>query len=151
MATGKEVNEIIDSRTINFDFIDLFLGNKIGVGVAREVYTCKSDPSIVIKIEYPQESFQNILEWEFWEKFSHDKEIKKWLAPCIAISQAGTILVQKRIEPVRESELPEKVPGFLTDLKKENFGKIGRQLVCVDYGHTITSVDKRIKKVSWNI
>ena len=147
----KDYKEILDSVTVSLDFLDLFLGKNIGSGCARDVYLCRIDPSLVIKIEMGFESFQNILEWNFWTDVEHNKEISKWLAPCEWISGAGTILIQKRVEPIRESELPKEIPAFLTDLKKDNFGILNKKFVSFDYALNVTSCSVKMKKANWHI
>ena len=45
--------------------------------------------------------------------------------------------------------MPEKVPAFLTDIKKRNFGDYEGRVVCVDYAMTIPNPSTRMKAVDW--
>lgn len=78
------------------------------------------------------------------------KEIARWLAPCEFLSPDGRILLQRRVERVTQAyKMPEKLPTFLTDFKKENFGWLDGKLVCIDYSITIPNPSMRLKKVNW--
>lgn len=46
-------------------------------------------------------------------------------------------------------KMPETIPTFLTDLKRENFGLIDGRIVCVDYAMTIPNPSTRLKQVFW--
>lgn len=124
---------ILESKTLTRDFISLFLGKKIGQGMSRAVYVCAQDNEHVIKIESESGRFQNVLEWEVWQTVK-DSKLSKYFAPCVAISDCGTVLIQKRARPIRKEEYPKKIPVFFTDTKYQNFGIIGKQFVCLDYG-----------------
>ncbi|MBG6194786.1 hypothetical protein IWQ52_002300 [Labrenzia sp. EL_159] len=53
-------------------------------------------------------------------------------------------------DPVPASfELPDKLPTFLTDIKRENFGLFDGRLVCIDYATTIMDASTRLKKADW--
>lgn len=127
------MNDILESKTLTRDFISLFLGKRLGGGMSRQVYLCRQDHTAVIKVEAQSGRFQNVLEWEVWQTVKETK-LKKYFAPCIAISDCGTILIQKRADPLRKEEYPKKIPVFFGDTKYQNFGKIGKQFVCIDYG-----------------
>jgi len=135
--------------TISRDFFSLFCGRKLGSGTARVVYECAVRPDLVVKIETISQSFQNAMEWEFWSQWNHEKDVFKWLAPCVDISPCGAILLQKRTQPVPEGRYPDKMPKFLTDMKRSNYGLIGRQIVCHDYGFTITQAPVALQKAEW--
>lgn len=127
-----------------------FVGDMIGSGVARDVYACLSDDSVVVKVEARSRSFQNIKEYEVWEEV-RDTKFAKLFAPCVSISPDGSVLIQKRAEPARRSDLPKKVPKFWGDLKKENFGFIKGKLVCVDYGYFPIglALSGKTRKANW--
>lgn len=130
------------------------LGDKLGYGVGRQVYLCKINSDYVVKIEDKARSFQNIAEWDAWDWVSQGgaPDMAKWLAPCLQISASGSILVQRRVEPLRTSDLPAKVPAFLADLKLENFGMLNGKVVCCDYGTigvSLRRTDKRLVKAVW--
>lgn len=114
------------------EFINLFLGEKLGEGSYREVYALRTDDTKVIKIERYARSFSNVHEWEVW-KNTYPESWKRWLAPCHYISDSGTVLIQSRVTPV--TKLPEKLPSFLTDIKLSNWGKLNGRVVCCDYGN----------------
>ena len=39
-----------------------------------------------------------------------------------------------RTQPMRPGEEPEKMPAWLTDHKRANYGRLGKRIVCHDYG-----------------
>lgn len=146
------MNDILDEffhNVIAKDFAGLMLGEKLGWGSARQVYAFAMRPDTVLKIETVAGSFQNIREWEFWRDNCEVTDIKRWLAPCVSISACGTILVQKRTTPVSKRDLPDKMPGFLTDLKPCNFGFIDERIVCHDYALHIAHASTRMRKANW--
>lgn len=118
------------------DFMGMFLGELLGHGTARMVYTLQRQPHLVVKVESNAHSFQNVAEWQLWEDLK-GTEFAKWLAPCRVISACGSVLIQDRTMPLRVGkdfqEFPTELPTFLSDLKPSNFGKIGRQIVAHDY------------------
>ena len=50
-----------------------------------------------------------------------------------------------------KKEKPDKVPEFLWDVNEWNFGWIGDNYVCHDYGQFYGFIEysKKMKKVSW--
>lgn len=149
----------------------LFLGQKVGEGMSRSVYLLNepdtwgrhkltggalpspSSAKFVVKVEDPKQGmFQNVSEWQVWE-YVRSTPMEKWFAPCKAISPCGLYLIQSRVEPLRKADLPAKMPAFLSDLKRENFGMLGKRLVCSDYGlviYAIRSASKRLVKANWS-
>lgn len=119
------------------DLESLLYGEKLGVGIHREVGVYKPDPTLVIKIAYDCPNI-NILEDEIWMMVK-DTNIAKWFAPVVAISQCGIFMLQKRVEMRPESEYPKFIPSFFGDLKYKNFGFVKGQLVCCDYAGFIAS------------
>lgn len=146
MATNKQIENILGSQTISNDLLGLILGKRLGGGCAREVFECKLDKSLVIKVEVEAGSFQNIKEWDFWEHNQWDKDVKKWLAPCVAISDCGSVLLQKKVIKARDKEFPKKLPTFLSDIKKDNFGLLKGKFVCCDYGFINSKPSKVMRK-----
>lgn len=123
----------------------------LGVGIARTVYPLHNAPDWVCKVEAGGLSFQNVLEWETW-RLVRDKSHAKWFAPCLRISPDGTILIQRRTRPPAPQEFPDSMPGFLDDFKRTNYGMLGRQIVCHDYGLlgvTSYGLSKRMRRVKW--
>ncbi len=137
------------TNTINRDLLNLLTGKVINHGVARTVYECKLVPDTIVKIETRSKSFQNVLEWTFWNTWEDDKDIRRWLAPCVEISPCGTILIQKRTTPAPLRCYPAKMPGFLTDMKRSNYGLYKGRLVCHDYGLVVSSARLTMRKAHW--
>lgn len=77
--------------------------------------------------------------------------VKDWFAPVKWISPNGRILVMRKTEEKPDKKRPDKVPDFLWDVKVDNFGWIGNNLVCHDYGQFYNMIDykKKMKKVKW--
>lgn len=119
---------------------------EIGSGMSRVVYVFPFDKTKVIKVENTSGKFQNVIEWEFWHTHQYNTKVSKWLAPCHYISDCGTFLIMERTEGLPLFRLPEKLPRFLTDKKKENFGLLNNKIVCHDYGHVITEALVTLRK-----
>lgn len=135
---------------INKAIRQLSLGEKLGEGATRAVYACSLDPTLVVKIEKFERKFHNIGEWEYWQTFQYVKDVSVWLAPCVSISDCGSVLLMKRTNPLLTSDkLPTKLPFFLTDFKKENYGKLKNKVVCHDYASLILDVKTKLKTTRW--
>lgn len=126
-------------------------GHKIGKGCYREVWSCTFDPTIVIKLERDSRSFCNVQEWENWQELQYQDNVKDWLAPCVEISPCGSVLLQKRVKPLSEKELPSKLPAFLTDIKPGNYGWYEDRIVCCDYPSLICTWPSKTTKVDWHL
>lgn len=131
------------------DAFNLFAGDLLGEGIHRKVFAHRLDPTLVIKAETGTFSHANMSEWDAWMAWGDAKE-GRWLAPCVAISPQGRFLLQRRVQPVAVEDLPEKVPTFLTDLKRSNFGRYKGRIVCCDYGSLITNLNNRLKEAHWD-
>lgn len=132
--------------------IRLLCCDKIGGGVFRDVFSCRIQSDLVVKVEIDQEwrSFENVKAMRFWSEWQYVVKIKLWLAPCEYLSPDGRILLQRRADPIPASfELLDKLPTFLTDIKRENFGLFEGRLVCIDYAMTIMDASTRLKKAEW--
>jgi hypothetical protein len=128
------------------EFFNLVCGDLLGEGYSRLVYSCKLDPSVVIKVEKLYTEFCNVTEWQFWSRWGQTKGVGQWLAPCTAISSCGRFLVQKRAEKL--TTVPTKLPTFITDICKENLGVYDGRIVWVDYGYIKnTKPDARLRKL----
>lgn len=128
----------------------LLCSEKIGSGMSRQVYTGELFPDCVTKVE-AEGRFQNVMEWETWRRVEHTA-YAKWFAPCRWISDNGRVLVMEKTRPAIESEFPEKIPVFLTDTKRANFGVLNGRLVCHDYGSHLlmeNGMVGRMKKAAW--
>ncbi len=136
------------------DAFNLFCGSMLGHGIHRKVFECSVRDDLVVKVEDNDggayRRFANVLEIEFWHQFQDYDKVAKWLAPCHILSPDGRILLQKRVEPIpRDYQLPSKIPTFLTDLKRSNFGLYEGRLVCVDYANTIANPNTTLKNANW--
>lgn len=134
------------------DLFNMVCGEKLGKGLHRDVYACKIRPDLVVKVETDEyRYFANVLEMKFWSDHEHYQKVANWLAPCEYLSPDGRILMMRRAEPIPPSyKMPDKLPAFLTDLKRENFGFVNGVLVCVDYAMTIPNPSTRYKTVFWD-
>lgn len=127
---------------IKNDFMDMFCGKLLGHGIGRQVYEHALDSTKVIKIATTRSSFQNVREWLTWQDVQ-DSPGKKWLAPCHHISDNGLVLIMEKTHPLRKP--PTELPLWLSDFKKENYGLLGNQVVCHDYGTNLL-----LNHGSWN-
>ena len=127
---------------------NLLCGELLGEGIHRKVFACLIDPTLVVKCETGHGTFSNAREWRNWDEVRFADRWNKWLAPCVAISPLGTVLLQKRCEPLRKSDtLPDELPAFLTDIKPQNFGWLAGRLVCHDYPQINSSLSDKPRKI----
>lgn len=106
-------------------------------------------PDLVAKVETGSGSFQNVQEWEFWQAWCETKDVRRWLAPCADISPCGTILLQERTTPIPPGKFPDKMPDFLTDMKRSNYGLLKGKVVCHDYGRVVATASTTLRKAHW--
>ena len=136
---------------IELDIFRLLCGDLIGEGASREVFIYQPDYDYVVKIEAQSYSFRNIIEWQVWQDADElGIEISNWLAPCKTISPSGIALIQRRTKPAKT--YPKKIPSWMTDTKRSNFGMLGRRFVAHDYGHNVIcngGMTKRLSKAKW--
>ncbi|WP_402718482.1 hypothetical protein [Janthinobacterium rivuli] len=124
----------------------------IYTGMSRAVWTSSLVPDCVIKIEERAGYFQNVVEWETWQRVK-DTPLSRWFAACRWISPNGTILVMERTRAAGDAQYPEKMPAFLCDFKRRNYGMSGEFLVCHDYGTNMlfeNGMTKRMIKADWS-
>lgn len=60
--------------------------------------------------------------------------------------------MQSRTKPIEACELPKEVPAFFCDLKAANWGRLGKRIVCHDYGNNPLmekGMTTRMKKAVW--
>lgn len=140
-------------HVVAVDFYHLFVGDKLGEGVYRTVFRMATDETKVIKFEHRSATFCNVNEWNLWNHVKEDRpQLAKWFAPCHHISPCGNVLIQDYAAPVEFEKLPAKVPAVFTDLKMDNWGKIGRRIVCRDYGNNRVfqeGANARLRKAYW--
>ena len=141
---------------------NLLCGAKLGEGMSRTVFECELLPDCVVKVETDARRFQNVMEWEIWQRVK-DTPAARWFAQCRWISPSGLVLIMERTRVPGQSEYLEKVPAWFTDLKRQNWGmaraekkdgKPGREwLVCHDYGTSLVieegTITKRMRKADW--
>lgn len=133
------------------DAFNLLCGDVLGAGVHRTVYACALMPQWVVKVENTHNRFfANVHEAKFWSDHQWNDRVLQWLAPCGDMSPDGRILLQRRVDPLPFNyELPEKMPAFLADLKRSNFGIFEDRLVCVDYAIINPTASTRMAKARW--
>jgi hypothetical protein len=135
------------SDHLNREIAYLICDKEIGRGMSRVTYSSRVLPDCVIKCEGSGGHFQNQLEWEIWNTVwgtSHEK----WFAPCEWISPCGSVLIMKKT--VVAAKYPEKMPAYLSDFKKNNYGMYNGHIVCHDYGTCMVvrcGLTKRMIKV----
>ncbi len=140
-----------DNVAVQRDAFWMLVGKQLGGGMSRQVYECAILPNCVVKVEDSACHFQNVVEWETWLRVEHT-EYGKWFAPCRWISPNGSVLIMERTRELGDFDLPKRMPAFLGDFKRENYGRIGRRVVCHDYGtHSMleTGMTKRTQAVRW--
>ena len=140
-----------DNASVHKDAFWMLCNERIGYGMSREVYDSEILKDCVIKVESSACRFQNVLEWEAWQRLKWT-DTAKWFAPCEWISPNGSVLVMKKTERVAKDKYPEKMPVFLTDFKYTNYGLYEGRIVCHDYGtHCLleNGMTKRMRKVEW--
>lgn len=128
------------------DVLFSLIGEPLGAGIHRLVFAHRTDPTLVVKVQYGM-GFENVYEARHWDENQYWAPGKQWLCPVTYISPNGLILLMRRATPLRDGEMPDKVPRFLTDLKASNFGWFEGRVVCTDYSSIITTTDARMKKV----
>lgn len=150
----KTVNKLFGNKQWTSEQIrKKFCGKLLGAGAYRDTYVCKQDPKMVIKIEREMSKaiFANVSEWVNYQNLKDWNQMKPWLAPCYGITQIGNVLLQRRVKITDNDDLyPEKIPSFFTDRKYENFGFIGKQLVCYDYSFMVHTQFRMVKANWWH-
>lgn len=133
------------------DAFNLLCGELLGEGIHRKVFECKLRPELVVKVEQDERRyFANVFEERFWTEHEHYSKVAAWLAPCEFLSPDGRLLLQRRVDPLPSGyELPERVPSFVTDMKRSNFGLLDGRLVSVDYSMFLMNPSTRLKKADW--
>ncbi len=136
------------------------IGMKLGEGRDREVFELNSDATVVIKIAKGFNGIAaNINEWQIWNACyngSFYDDLKRWLAPCVTISECGKHLVMKRTTRVAASQAPTLVPAIFYDTILANIGWYENRIVFHDYGDSSILEEaisrkraKIIDKYSW--
>lgn len=148
------------NATVHRDAFDLLCDERIGYGMSRSVFSSKLLPDCVIKVEEDAGRFQNVIEWETWQRVK-DTEYSRWFAACRWISPCGAVLIMERTRPPAPKEFAARMPAFLCDFKRTNYGMLasgrGRMgkadsLVCHDYGTHLMfehGMTRRMRKAEW--
>lgn len=138
---------------IQHEFITSVLGKELGEGIGRRVFESNwenGSAKFVIKVEDCSPGlFQNVNEWTTWAHVKGSKWARHF-APCEWISSCGSVLIMRRTAP--PLKFPPKMPVFLSDFKRANYGMLGGRLVCHDYGTNVLmsyGLTDRTKKVEW--
>lgn len=138
-----------DNAVIHSEAFHMLKGEKIGAGMSRVVWSSPIWPDCVIKIEDSVAHFQNVIEWQTWQEVK-DTPYAKWFAPCRWISHSGSILIMEKTKPAPDKSYPDRMPKFLCDFKKTNYGMLGNRLVCHDYGLLLMrGLTPAMWKVKW--
>lgn len=146
---------MLDIPVIALDFITSICGEQIGAGVFRSVFFYNLDDKYVVKVE-PLNTSCNIVEHMIWDEVQgltgRLEWVKNWFAPVKWISPSGRILVMQRTKSIPSRKKPDKVPSFLWDVKPDNFGWIGKNYVCHDYGQLYNMIHypPKFKKAYWD-
>lgn len=152
MILNLEFYKLFEKDPVLFqDLTGFIFGDLIGEGNFRVVYQFMPCKNYVIKLDKGGR-FDNVTEWEIYQNLKEDPLIGKWLCPCIKISDCGRFLIQVRTKPITLEEMPKEIPNCFTDLKIQNWGKIGKQIVCHDYGnHRFYSPENfKMVKANWS-
>lgn len=152
----KELSVLSRMESVNSDLIRMFIGEKLGAGSYRSVYSYNPEPhKYVIKVE-PNATGCNANEFLIWQEVSglcgSLRWVKDWFAPVLWMSPDARILIMERTENNGLYERPEKVPNFMSDIKNDNFGWIGDKFVCHDYGfiNRFIKYEKKFRKAEWH-
>jgi hypothetical protein len=139
------------------DAFNLLCDRQVGNGMSRKVFTSVLLPECVIKVEDDAHRFQNVVEWETWNRIKYTPA-SRWFAECKWISPNGIVLIMERTLPPRAEDFPKRMPVFLSDFKRTNYGMAkskGKKqwLVCHDYGTHLLWQEgchtKRTKNADW--
>lgn len=150
MSLGK-LQEGHFHTALSRDLMYMVLDDMIAEGQFRCVYPWLPNKDWVCKIEPTAASFSNVQEWDVWQRVKETK-LAQWFAPVHQISGCGVIILQSRTKPVEAHELPKQVPAFFTDLKAANWGRLGKRIVCHDYGNNLLmekGMTSRMRKANW--
>ena len=135
----------VDATVVSVDLWKLLWNGEVRSGGYRVTFLPNCLPGIAIKIEKNPEVIQNCLEWEHYSfsKQHYEEHCAKFMAPVTGLSPNRRILIQTRVDRelatcdfCRPDLRSTKVPAWfiMNDAQICNFGFIGKQLVCLDYG-----------------
>ena len=139
------------SKLIFREAFNMLCGHVIGYGMSRTVYDSPVLKDAVIKVETVAQKFQNIMEYETWQRVK-ETDLAKWFAPVECISPCGVVLVMRKTTEIPSEQYPRKLPKFFTDFKRSNYGLLNGQVVCHDYGTSLLlehGMTKVMRSVEW--
>lgn len=151
----ERISNILQLGAVANDLVVSLCGKYIGSGISRSVFEYNLDPRYVIKVEPLSTNNNNMVEQMMWNEIhglcGNLEWVKKWFAPVLWCSPNGRLLVMRKTEEKPGKKRPEMIPEFLWDVKSDNFGWIGNQFVCHDYGqfYNFRHYSKKMKKVNW--
>lgn len=153
-----QLDQTTHGPVVTHDLIRSLLGERIGYGISREVYSVPLARHLVAKVAridsvHPVGIIANVQEYATWEAVTmFPDHVRQWFCPCHSISIHGTTLFMERAEPINREQLPKDVPVYFTDLKLENWGMYKGKPVCLDYANLLIVnqlLSKRTKKATW--
>ena len=150
----ERVSDLLNITPIALDFVTSICGHYIGSGSYRSVFDYNLDDRYVVKIE-PCNTNCNMVEYMIWDEvkglINNLEWVKKWFAPVKWISPNGRILIMRKTTQKPNKKMPEKIPAFLWDIRADNFGWIGKNFVCHDYGqfYNMIHYPKKMVKAKW--
>lgn len=157
LNSTEEIYTLSNLASVNTDIILMLCGEKIGSGATRAVYEYNMNPKkFVVKIEPLDINDCNLQEYLLWQEIKgltgNLAWVKDWFAPVHYCSPNGKVLIMERTYPPSQltGNLPKKVPEFMSDIKLQNFGWIGKKFVCHDYGfiYKFIKYEKKFKVVT---
>lgn len=151
----EALHNIVQCTSVITDMVTSLCGKHISEGTFRSVYEYALDDKYVIKLENT-ESNCNLVEYMIWDEVKwltgNLAWVKDWFAPVKWISPNGRILVMEKTKKEHPKlKRPDKIPAFLWDVKWTNFGWLGKNYVCHDYGqfYNMIHYPKKMVKVDW--
>lgn len=154
MQSNKEtaISAMMDNHIVLYEFLRCMTGDLIGEGSFRYVFDNPFNKNEVIKIDM-SETNQNTVEFDLYQTVEKIPELEKWFAPIVGMSPCGRVLIMKKADMNRSiNDYPKEIPSFMFDVKKGNFGFIGKRFVCIDYGYNllyVTGEKYRMVKANW--
>lgn len=130
MRRPEAIDAILRDRIVTLELMDFFLGKYIGHGASRHVFEYKADKKWVVKLDCSTWN-ANVEEFKVWKTVEFTKHAK-WFAPIGKMSACGRIMLMRKCEPLVVA--PKRIPSFFNDIKRDNWGTLNGQPVCLDYG-----------------
>lgn len=152
---NKELfDKIHENLNSSYGLLETFVGDYLGSGVYRDVYVNNLNKKQVIKIAKDgYGAVANMKEFDIWCEVVGFKNglqwVKDWFCPVVSLSSNGAILIMERTFDKPGKKKPDKIPAFLFDTHKGNFGWLGNRFVCHDYASIPffrDTVKKKMKK-----